>query len=114
MTLRDRIRSFSHAFRGIATVARGQVNFRIHIFIAICVVIFGIVVGLEDWKWVAIVLCIVMVFAAEAFNTSFEVLCDRIRPEAHDSIRNVKDIAAAAVLITAIGAVIVGILVFVF
>ena len=114
VSLRSRLRSFQHAFRGIATIIRTQPNFRIHLVITALVVIAGFAVGIERLEWVAVLLCIGLVLIAEAFNTSLELLCDRLHPETHDSIRAVKDVAAAAVLIAAIISVVVGVLVFLF
>jgi diacylglycerol kinase len=63
-------------------------------------------------EWVALVICIVLVLALEAVNTALEYLTDLVSPEYHPLAGKAKDVAAAAVLIAAIGAVWVGILIF--
>ena len=108
-----RLKSFRFAFAGVAYMLRTQHNAWLHVIAAILVVIAG--VGLhvsgEDWRW--LVAAIVLVWTAEAINTAFEHLCDVVSPEFHASVQKSKDIAAGAVLICVIGAVIIGLQVFV-
>ena len=73
----------------------------------------GFLLGISRLEWVAIVICILLVTAAEAMNTALEYLTDLVSPGFHELAGKAKDAAAAAVLITAIGAVIVGLLIFV-
>jgi diacylglycerol kinase (ATP) len=61
--------------------------------------------------WLALVLAIVSVWTAEALNTAFEFLCDVASPEFHPLVEKAKDVAAGAVLICALGAVVIGTLV---
>jgi diacylglycerol kinase (ATP) len=108
-----RLKSFTFAFAGIAYMLRTQHNAWLHLVATILVILagFGLHVSGEDGRW--LVAAIVLVWTAEAVNTAFEHLCDVVSPEFHDSVQKSKDIAAGAVLICAIGAVIIGLQVFV-
>lgn len=108
-----RLKSFTFAFAGIAYMLRTQHNAWLHLLATIIVIAagFALNVSAEDWRW--LVAAIVLVWTAEAINTAFEHLCDVVSPEFHASVQKSKDIAAGAVLICVIGAVIIGLQVFV-
>ncbi|HEU4649401.1 MAG TPA: diacylglycerol kinase family protein [Gemmatimonadales bacterium] len=108
-----RVRSFRYALRGIAVVLHSQHNAWIHAAASLLVVAAGLATGLGRLEWCALVLAIVAVWVAEALNTAFEALCDVASPSLHPMVERAKDVAAGAVLIAAIGAVIIGLLVFV-
>jgi diacylglycerol kinase (ATP) len=103
--------SFRYAFAGVWHVLRTQRNARIHISIALVVVILGLWLGLSYTQWAIIVLTIGLVLAAEAFNTVAEAAVDLATAEYHPLAKIAKDAAAGAVLMVAIAAVIVGILI---
>lgn len=109
--LSGRIESFRYAIRGIGVMIHSQKNAWIHATISIAVVGAGAFLGVSwrDWCW--IVLAIVAVWTAEALNTAFEFLADVASPEFHPLVEKAKDVAAGAVLISAVGAVIIGVLV---
>jgi len=108
-----RLAGFAHAWRGLRTLVATQANARIHAAAAAVVVAAGAVlrVDADDWCW--LVAAIAAVWAAEAFNTALEFLADEVSLEHRERIGRAKDLAAAAVLCTAIGAVVIGALVFV-
>ncbi len=110
--LKARLNSFRYAFRGIADLLRHTPNARIHLFASCCVVIAGLFFGITRLEWCILILCIALVFAAEAANTAIEYLTDLVSPEYHQLAGKTKDAAAAAVLLAAIGAAIVGIIIF--
>jgi diacylglycerol kinase (ATP) len=91
---------------------RTQHNAWIHAVATAMAIGLGVSLGASRGEWLAIVLSIVAVWTAEALNTAFEALCDVASPEFHPMVERAKDVAAGAVLITAIGAVVVGVLVF--
>ena len=91
---------------------RSQHNAWIHAAASIVVLALGFVVGLSRVEWCLVVVAITAVWTAEALNTAFEALCDVASPGAHPLVERAKDIAAGAVLITAAGAVVIGLLVF--
>lgn len=87
---------------------------QIHLAIAIIVIIAGFVRHISGMQWIAITIAIGAVLACEAFNTAIEMLCDLYSKEYNQSIKIIKDIAAAAVLIASIASVVIGIIVFFF
>jgi diacylglycerol kinase (ATP) len=112
MSFTKRIKSFYYAFKGLADVLRTQINMRIHLMAAILVVSLGIALKINLLEWVAIVVCMGLVMAMEAMNTALEYLTDLVSPQHHPLAGKAKDAAAAAVLLTAIAALVVGCLVF--
>jgi diacylglycerol kinase len=111
-SLTARVKSFVHAFRGLAHLVRSQPNARIHLLATVLICAAGTHVGLGRTEWLWIVLAVVLVWSAEAFNTALEHLADALHPERHPRIGLAKDMAAAAVLIAAVGAAAIGVLVF--
>ena len=105
------LQTFRYAFRGIATMLRTERNARIHALATVLVISFGLGLGIERWEWIALVLAASLVWATEAVNTAFEALCDVVSPEQDPGVERAKDVAAGAVLLAAIGALMVGILV---
>lgn len=111
--LHARIKSFSYAIKGIKTLFASQINARIHL-LAMCITIgAGFFFGVNRTEWIILTACITLVLAAEAFNTAIEFLTDLASPDFHPLAAKAKDTAAAAVLICAIGAVVIGLLVFI-
>ena len=86
-------------------------NARIHAGVTLLVVALGLVLQVSRVEWLALVLAIASVWAAEAVNTAIEALCDATSREFHPLVERAKDIAAGAVLICAIGAATTGLLV---
>ena len=111
--LRARLRSFRYAFAGVRLLFSEEHNARIHATITVLVVVAGIVLRVSPVEWGVLVICIGMVLAAEAFNSAIERICDYLTTEHDDRIRDIKDLAAGAVLLCAIAAAIVGLIVFV-
>jgi diacylglycerol kinase (ATP) len=107
-----RIRSFYHAFRGILHMVRCQHNAWIHAAATLVVLGAGFLLHISPSDWCWIVLAIAIVWTAEALNTAFEILADVASPEFHPLVRDAKDVAAGAVLLTAIAAVVIAAIVF--
>ena len=107
-----RLRSFTFAFWGILAMLRSQHNAWIHALATVVVCGGGFYVGLSAGEWCWIVLAVMAVWTAEALNTAFEFLADVASPNYHPLVGKAKDVAAGAVLISAIGAVVIGLLVF--
>jgi len=110
--IRKMIRSFSYAAEGIVTLFRYENNARFHLIAAFGVVLLGIVLGLERLEWALVAIVIGGVWAAEAFNTAIEKVCDLVSPDYHPQVKAAKDLAAAGVMMTSLAAVVVGGLVF--
>jgi len=79
----------------------------------IVVIAAGIIFCIDKIEWLIIILTVGVVLAAEGFNTALEKLCDHISPDYHHSIKEVKDFAAAAVLLASISAAVLGLLIFI-
>ena len=105
------IESFQHAFAGMWFALRSQRNARIHVAIATVVLVLGLYLRLELIQWAIIVLTTGFVFAAELFNTVIETIIDLVTEEYHPLAKQAKDVAAAAVLTSAVVAVAVGALI---
>lgn len=110
--LKRRRDAFRYAFRGIATMFRSEPHASLHLIAAILVIAAGIYWRITPSQWCLCLLCIGAVFSAEAINTAIEALADRVSPEKHPLIEKAKDVAAAAVLIAAITAAIIGLIIF--
>jgi diacylglycerol kinase (ATP) len=106
-----RIRSFKYAFAGIWTMLKSQQNAWVHAFATVAVVTVGFVLGISPAEWCWLVIAIITVWMAEALNTAIEFLADVASPEFHPLVKKAKDVAAGAVLISAIGAIIIGIII---
>ena len=107
-----RIRSFRYAIAGIIRMLRCQHNAWIHLGVTLVVTAAGFFFALSAREWCWIILAIATVWTAEALNTAFEFLADAASPQFHPLVRDAKDVAAGAVLITGIAAAIIGTIIF--
>jgi diacylglycerol kinase len=107
-----RIRSFRYAITGIVRMVRRQHNAWIHAITTGIVIAAGFFFQLSGSEWCWIVLAASMVWTAEALNTAFEFLADATSPNFHPVIRDAKDVAAGAVLITATASSVIGAIIF--
>ena len=82
---------------------------RIHAVVAVAVIVAGAGLRLPAAAWAIVFLTIALVVAAELFNAAVETVVDLVSPEEHPHAKRAKDVAAAGVLVTAAGAVAVGI-----
>lgn len=108
-----RIRSFKFAFKGIWFLFSSQHNAWIHILAAAVVIVIAFFFHVSPAEWCLLILTMMSVFAAEGFNTAIEFLADAAQPEFHPLIGKAKDVAAGAVLLTAIGAALIGCFIFI-
>ncbi|MDD5390188.1 MAG: diacylglycerol kinase family protein [Gallionellaceae bacterium] len=111
-SLAARARSFVHAGRGLATLVTSQHNAWIHLAATGAVITAALVFDLSRWEWAWLILAIALVLAAEAMNSAIEALADVVSPEFNAGVGRAKDLAAAAVLILAVAAALIGALVF--
>ena len=111
-SVRRRIESFRYAFAGFGHILRDQHNFWIHLAATVLVVIAGVILKVNHTEWCLLVIAIALVWITEFLNTALEMLADFVSPEKNETIRRVKDISAAAVLMASIGALIIGVIVF--
>ena len=110
--LKKRIQSFNYAFQGIATLFRETPNAFIHLFLAVSAILLGFLFSISATEWLAVIIIIGLVLALEAINTSIETLADFACKERNESIKKVKDLAAAGVLLASIAALAAGVVIF--
>lgn len=108
-----KLKSFTYAFHGLRILLQEEHNARIHVFVALCVVVAGFIFNISTMEWVAVLLSIGLVISLETINSSIEHIADFISPDKHKKIKAIKDLAAAGVLISAITALIIGLLIFI-
>jgi len=106
------LRKFRDAFLGMFRAFRDERSFHVHLFFAVAVIVAAIVFKVSIAEWCILLLCIAVVLAAEMFNTALEHLGKAVDRSENQHIGNALDIGSAAVLVAAIGAVIVGCVVF--
>jgi len=109
--LLSRYHSFSHAFRGWWYVIRTQKNAWLHAIITTLVVVVALWLQVSAQDWAILVLTIALVWSAEFFNTAIEAVVDLASPVQHPLAKTGKDVGAAAVLIAALAAILVGLLI---
>lgn len=106
------IKSFYFAFRGFSYAFKTQLNFKIHGIAALFVIGMGIYHDVNNTDWLWLFLCITLMLVLELINTALEVLVDLVCPGFNEKAGAIKDIAAAAVLITALFSLAVAIVIF--
>lgn len=111
-SLSKRARSFGYAFCGIKTLLRDEHNSRIHFAAMLLVVVFGFIFNISATEWCIVALCCGAVFSAEAMNSAIEAIADLVSPAYNPLIKKAKDVAAAGVLMMAIGAAVAGLIIF--
>lgn len=107
-TLAARWRSAGHAWHGLRWVVRSEHNARLHLAATAAVGLAGWWAGLSgaDWRWIAA--AVALVWITEALNTAIEQVCDVVSPAEHPAVKLAKDIAAGAVLLSALAALVLG------
>ncbi len=107
------IKSFGYALEGIINTIQSELNFRIHIAMTIIAVFLGFLLAISIIEWIIMLLLIGSILSAELINTAIETLADYISTDHNKHIKKVKDAVAGAVLILAIGAVIIALIIFI-
>ncbi|GAB2945362.1 diacylglycerol kinase [Hymenobacter coalescens] len=108
---RHEVASFGYALQGIREALQSEPHLRFHALAAAAVVALGAWLRLPRHDWALLALAIGAVWAAELMNTAVETLVDLVSPDFHPLAGRAKDVAAGAVLLTALAAVVVGLLV---
>ncbi len=103
--------SFKYAWTGFIFFIKER-NIKIHLLVALLVIILGIVLSINTLEWALITISIMVVISLEIINTVIENIFDLFHPEKDGRIMIIKDLAAAAVFVSAIGAVIIGLIIF--
>jgi diacylglycerol kinase len=102
------LKGFYFAFNGIKYSFKTQLNFRIHVFLAVLALILSYILQIAIYEWIWIIAAISLVLIVELINTAIEALVDLVSPEINLKAGLIKDISAAAVLMAAIFAFLVG------
>lgn len=109
----NRLNSFKYAFNGLKILIKEEHNARIHLAITIIVCILGFFLEISLMEWIAILIFIALVIGMEIINSAIERICDFISPEWNQNIKQIKDLASAAVLFATFLAVICGLIIFI-
>jgi len=104
--------SFGYAFNGFKTAFKKEPNFRIHIVVATTAIISALFLGFSFQEWLILVFTISFVIILELLNTSVESIVDLVSPEIQPKAKVAKDVSAAAVLLSTVVAVFVGLALF--
>jgi len=111
-SLKKRLKSFVHAFNGLKIALKEEHNMKIHLVATLCVLVLAVFFNINKYEWIAIIFVIGFVFTMELINSAIENMADFISLEKHDSIKKIKDLSAAAVLISAVVAFLIGLIIF--
>lgn len=106
------IKGFGYALKGVAVAVKEQLNLKVHLLAVVVVIVAGIYFELNAVEWAIIFLTFGLVIATEMVNTAIEYLVDFVSPQQHPMAGKIKDVAAGAVLITAVIAIAVAITIF--
>jgi diacylglycerol kinase len=110
---KERGNSFTYAWDGIKAVMRTEHNTWIHLGLTVAAIALGFILHISKGEFIALIIVMTMVWVAEIFNTAIEKTMDFISRERHPQIKLIKDLAAAAVLITAFSALLTGAIIFI-
>ena len=105
--LKEHLKSYKYAWRGLREIVLGELNFQIILFFSFLVVTVGLFLYLDLVEWIIVSFTLTFLLVSEAFNKSIETACDAICGDYCENIKFAKDVAAGAVLLVAILAVIV-------
>jgi undecaprenol kinase len=105
-------KSLKYAIQGLRDIARREQSFRIQLFAGSIVVVLIFIFPMATWERVLLIVMISAVLVLEVINSIFERISDALKPRLHPMVREVKDMMAGAVLITAITSIIVAGLIF--
>ncbi|WP_385895030.1 diacylglycerol kinase family protein [Terrimonas alba] len=113
ISFRSRLNSFGFAARGILKFFQQEPNAWIHLVATIAVFTSSVYFGISGFELLALIIVTGFVWVAEMFNTVIERVMDFISPAYHTQVAFIKDLAAGAVLVSAIIAAITGLIVFI-
>ncbi|MDP2736197.1 MAG: diacylglycerol kinase family protein [bacterium] len=106
------LKSYSYAVRGLFKTFREEQNLKIQTFASLAVLILGIYFHISRIEWAILTLVVCLVLTAEITNSAVERITDVLKPRINTYVKEIKDIMAAAVLLSSIAAMIVGVIIF--
>lgn len=110
--LKNRIKSVGFAVRGALLLIRTEASIKIQVFLGIVVTIAGFYFEISPTEWIFQVLAVSLVVGIEGANTAIEKLCDFVHPDFDKRIGFIKDVSAGAVMFVSVGAIIVGLIIY--
>ncbi len=113
MSFKRLLQSVKYAFRGLSFTFKTEQNFRIQCLLGFLVLVLSFVLGLQIWEKVAILMFVILVLLMEILNTALEYFTDLLKPRLHHYVYKIKDIMAGGVLLSVLGAVVVGLVIFI-
>lgn len=111
-SIKKRLKSFVFAFNGLGILLKEEHNSRIHLIASVVAITAAILFKLNTFEWIAITFSIGLVITIEIINTVIENVADFISPGKNEKIKKIKDLSAAAVLISSITALITALIIF--
>ena len=106
------VKSFSFALEGLKAAFKQEVNFKAHTIVALITVVAAFFLQFSNIEWLILLLTIALVVVLELINTSIEAVVNLVEPNIKDEAKVAKDVSAAAVMISAIASIVVGLLLF--
>lgn len=106
------IKSFGYSFKGLIYTFKEEQNFRIHLFVALLVIILMIILKVSKIEALVLIIAMTLVIFAELINSIFERIVDILKPRIHSYAMVIKDMMAATVLVAAIASVAIGTIIF--
>jgi len=110
--LKNRIKSVGFAVRGALLLIRTEASIKIQVFLGIVVTVAGFYYEISSTEWIFQVLAVSLVVGIEGANTAIEKLCDFVHPDFDKRIGFIKDVSAGAVMFVSVGAIIVGLIIY--
>ena len=107
------INSFKYAGEGIISSLKTECNMKVHVFIMLLVILAGVLLKISRDEWIKCIICFAIVISGELFNTAIETVVNIVMPYRNEKAKLAKDISAGGVLVLAIGAAIIGLIIFV-
>lgn len=107
------IGSFKYAFHGLAILIKEEHNYVFHLVAAVLATILGFIYKISSIEWCLVIFAISFVMVTETLNTSIENIMDFVSPDRNSSVKRIKDLSAAAVFMSALSALTVGLIIFI-
>lgn len=106
------LKSYSYAIKGLFKTFHEEQNLKIQTFASLVVLILGFYFSISRIEWAILTLVVCLVLTAEVINSAVERITDVLKPRINTYVKEIKDIMAAAVLLSSIAAIIVGVIIF--
>ncbi|HTW97017.1 MAG TPA: diacylglycerol kinase family protein [Candidatus Methylomirabilis sp.] len=106
-------KSFTYAFRGLVKTFREEQNLQVQSVVAIIIIVLGLIFKITATEWMLLLIVIALVMMTELVNSAVERIADALKPRIHEYIKEMKDIMAAAVMFSALLAVVIGLIIFI-